>query len=265
MLTAPATAPASRQGGPRWRSDHCPRSRGPTARSTSGHHSGRTPKHVPAHGHAPVTWMGLARRTAWRLTADTIPVVGVRPDGREVCKRVGSANDVEERTGWDSERGRPDGRRVADRDGAAMGAHAALLDRLGPVLPAGYDELNFRRRRRSTCLASPTWQTPVATCPRHSCSSPRHPPTSGGSACTCAVTPSHCRPVAVARQSRPACPRRREFRFVLGDDSVVHLHDLGVRLPDGVDFDDDAKVRLRAAFEQQYRGTVEATASTGWC
>ncbi len=141
----------------------------------------------------------------------------------------------------------------------ALGAHAHVLDRLAPILPAGYDELNFPPTAaidlpRIAQLADSN--SDLATMLMKFAEAP----------------PNEWRfRVYVRGHSIPLADLlplldhlglraldEREFRFALGDDAVVHLHDVGVRLPDDVEFDDDAKQRLREAFEQQYRGIVEA-------
>jgi glutamate dehydrogenase len=141
---------------------------------------------------------------------------------------------------------------------AALGDDASLLDRLLPVLPAGYDELNF----------PPTAAIDLPRIARLA--------DEGGEVATmlmqfAAAGPQEWRfRVYVRGHSIPLADLlplldhlglraldEREFRFAF-DDAVVHLHDVGVQLPDGVDLDESARDRLRAAFEAQYRGVVEA-------
>jgi glutamate dehydrogenase len=142
---------------------------------------------------------------------------------------------------------------------AALGADAHLLDRLQAVLPAGYDELNFPPTAaidlpRIAQLADDDGD--VATTLMQFADAP----------------PSEWRfRVYVRGHSIPLADLlplldhlglraldEREFRFALDADSVVHLHDVGVRLPDEITWDDAARERLRQAFEAQYRGAVEA-------
>jgi glutamate dehydrogenase len=145
-----------------------------------------------------------------------------------------------------------------DATRAALGAHAQLVDRLRPVLPAGYDELNY----------PPTAAIDLPRIVQLA---------DGGGDITTALMqfadagPSEWRfRVYVRGRSIPLADLlplldhlglraldEREFRFALADDAVVHLHDVGVRLPDGVTLDDETGDRLRAAFEAQFRGTVE--------
>ena len=124
---------------------------------------------------------------------------------------------------------------------AALGADAHLLDRLLAVLPAGYDELNFPPTAaidlpRIAQLADGDGD--VATTLMQFADAP----------------PSEWRfRVYVRGHSIPLADLlplldhlglraldEREFRFALDADSVVHLHDVGVQLPDGITWDDAA-------------------------
>ncbi|MGD9998202.1 MAG: NAD-glutamate dehydrogenase [Ilumatobacteraceae bacterium] len=142
---------------------------------------------------------------------------------------------------------------------AALGPEGSVLDQLLPVLPAGYDELNWPA---TAALDLPL----VARL------------ASNGDVISTAMMHFEEAPplewrfrVYVHGRSIPLADLlplldhlglraldEREFRFALDVDRVVHLHDVGVRLPDGVEWDDAARVRLRDAFEAQYRGSVEA-------
>jgi glutamate dehydrogenase len=142
---------------------------------------------------------------------------------------------------------------------SALGADAPLLDRLIDTLPAGYDELNF----------PPTAALDLPIIARLA--------DGGGDVATAlmqftgAAADEWRFRVYVSGRSIPLADLlplldhlglraldEREFRFVVGHDQVVHLHDVGVRLPDGVAFDAVAQQRLRDAFEAQVRGLVEA-------
>jgi glutamate dehydrogenase len=148
---------------------------------------------------------------------------------------------------------------------AALGEQAHLLDRLLPVLPAGYDELN---RPATAALdlpivasladgASVAGAAAVATSMLHFVEAPpeewrfrvyRRGP---------AVALSDLLPLFDHLGLRAL--EERAFAFAIDADTVVHLYDVSVRVPDGVHIDTAADFdEARRAFEASFAGEVEA-------
>ncbi len=141
-----------------------------------------------------------------------------------------------------------------------LGPLAGVLDRLAPVLPAGYDELNYP-------------PTAALDLPRIAGLAD-----SGGDVVTAVMRFAEAEPdewrFRVYRNGSPIpladllpildhlgmrAQDERAFAFHLDDHTQVHLHDVGVKVTAGVDLSD---VRLASelcgAFEASFRGTIEA-------
>ncbi|MCX6520988.1 MAG: NAD-glutamate dehydrogenase [Actinobacteria bacterium] len=141
-----------------------------------------------------------------------------------------------------------------------QGAGAALLDRLAPVLPAGYDELNWPA-------------TAALDLPRIAALAD-----AGGDVTTAVMKFADTAPdewrFRVYRNGAPIpladllplldhlgmrAQDERAFAFHLDESAHVYLHDVGVKVPDGVDLADAALAReLCLAFEEAFRGSIEA-------
>lgn len=142
---------------------------------------------------------------------------------------------------------------------AVLGDQAALLDRLAPVLPAGYDELNRPATAavdlpRIAALADgaadlSTAITTFAAAPpgEHRFRVYRR----GGSIPLADLLPmlDHLGLRALDE---------RVFTFHLGDGVEVNLHDVGVQLPAATVLGEPLADELRAAFEASFRGEIEA-------
>lgn len=141
----------------------------------------------------------------------------------------------------------------------ALGERQAVLDRLEASLPAGYDELNYPATAavdlpRVTELADSGGDL-TTTITRFA----EAPPSdwrfrvyrSGGSIPLADLLPLFDNLGLRALDERA-------FAFELAAGVTVHLHDVGVRAPDGAVLDGEQADRLRAAFEAQFRGDVEA-------
>jgi glutamate dehydrogenase len=138
------------------------------------------------------------------------------------------------------------------------GVGRAVLDRVGPVVPAGYDELN------GPDTAAVDLAQVVAL-------------SDGPADLSTAITPStdgaagewrfrvyrvgEAIPIAdllpLFDQLGLRAIDERTFAFALVDQRPVHLHDVGVRLPAGTTLDDALAAELRHAFERQLIGSVE--------
>jgi glutamate dehydrogenase len=144
-----------------------------------------------------------------------------------------------------------------------LGERADLLDRLRSVLPAGYDELNRPLTAALdlpivAALADGAFDGPaVATAVLHFVEAP----------------PEEWR-FRVYRQGPPVALsdllplldhlglralEERAFAFVVDADTVVHLYDVAVRLPDSVHIHDASEFdEVRRAFEAAFESHVEA-------
>jgi glutamate dehydrogenase len=138
------------------------------------------------------------------------------------------------------------------------GVGRAVLDRVLPIVPAGYDELN------SPDTAVVDLAQVVAL-------------SDGPADLSTAITPStdgaagewrfrvyrvgEAIPIAdllpLFDQLGLRAIDERTFGFALVDERPVHLHDVGVRLPAGATLDDALAAELRHAFERQLTGSVE--------
>ena len=141
----------------------------------------------------------------------------------------------------------------------ALGPRSDVADRLENSLPAGYDELNYP----GTAAVDLPVVVDLAD--------------SGGDLAT-AITRFADAPATEWRfrvyHSGGSIPLadllplldnlglraldERAFSFQFGGGVVVHLHDVGVRAPEGVSLDGERADHLRAAFEAQFRGEVES-------
>ena len=141
-----------------------------------------------------------------------------------------------------------------------LGPLAGVLDRLAPVLPAGYDELNYP-------------PTAALDLPRIAALAD-----SGGDLVTAVMRFAEAESdewrFRVYRSGSPIpladllpildhlgmrAQDERAFAFHLDDHTQVHLHDVGVKVASGVDLSDTQLAsELCRAFESSFRGTIEA-------
>ena len=140
----------------------------------------------------------------------------------------------------------------------ALGADAALLDRLLTAIPAGYDELTapsvavtdvrsiIGLIEGATDLATAVFRAGEAETSDHRVRVYRQGP-----------------PIPIADlvplfdHLGLRAVDEHSFGFVLVEGGVVHLHDVGVQLPDGIVLDDALEAELRAVVESQLRGETE--------
>ena len=141
-----------------------------------------------------------------------------------------------------------------------LGAHSAVLDRLAPVLPVGYDELNYPRTAaldlpHIAALADSDGDLITAVM-RFAEAGPdewRFRVYHSGAPIPLADLLPLLDNLGMRAQDE------RAFAFHLDDDTQVHLHDVGVKVSDGVDLADEALAsELCRAFEASFRGTIEA-------
>ncbi|CAB4591866.1 MAG: hypothetical protein F2534_19555 [Actinobacteria bacterium] len=143
---------------------------------------------------------------------------------------------------------------------AARGAAADLLDRIAPVLPAGYDELNHPPTAaldlpividladRGGDVASAVFKFAESGADEWRFRVYRH-----GAAIPLADLLPLLDHLGMRAQDE------RAFVFRLDGERHVHLHDVGVVVPAGADLADPAvAAELCRAFEAAFRGTVEA-------
>jgi glutamate dehydrogenase len=143
---------------------------------------------------------------------------------------------------------------------AELGEQAELLDRLLPVLPAGYDELNYPATAaldlpRIASLADSDGDVTTAVS-KFEESGPdewRFRVYRKGAS----IQLADLLPLLDHLGLRAL--DERAFAFDLDEHTTVHLHDVGVQVPAGVTFGDEAlAAELCAAFEAAFRGTIEA-------
>jgi len=141
-----------------------------------------------------------------------------------------------------------------------LGGHAEVVDRLAPVLPAGYDELNYP----PTAALDLPRIVALADGHRDVSTAVMKFAESGADEWRFRVYHRGA-PIALA-DLLPLLDHlglraqdERAFAFHLDETTHIHLHDVGVRVPPGVDLADEAlATELRHAFEAAFCGTVEA-------
>ncbi len=140
-----------------------------------------------------------------------------------------------------------------------LGAQAGVLDRLAPVLPAGYDELNYPPTAaldlpRIVALADGGGDI-TTTVMRFAEAGPdewRFRVYRNGASIPLADLLPLLDHLGMRAQDE------RAFAFHLDHDTHVHLHDVGVKVPAGVDLADEGlATELCRAFEGAFRGTIE--------
>jgi glutamate dehydrogenase len=138
------------------------------------------------------------------------------------------------------------------------GVGRAVLDRVGPVVPAGYDELNGP----DTAVVDLAQVVALSDGPAD-LSTALIPSTDGaaGEWRFRVYRVGEAIPIAdllpLFDQLGLRAIDERTFAFALVDQRPVHLHDVGVRLPAGATLDDTMAAELRHAFERQLTGSVE--------
>ena len=138
------------------------------------------------------------------------------------------------------------------------GVGRAVLDRVGPIVPAGYDELNGP----DTAVVDLAQVVALSDGPAD-LSTAITPSTDGaaGEWRFRVYRVGEAIPIAdllpLFDQLGLRAIDERTFAFALVDQRPVHLHDVGVRLPTGATLDDTLAAELRHAFERQLIGSVE--------
>ncbi len=138
------------------------------------------------------------------------------------------------------------------------GVGRAVLDRVLPAIPAGYDELNGP----DTAVVDLAQVVALADGPAD-LSTALTPATDGaaGEWRFRVYRVGEAIPIAdllpLFDQLGLRAIDERTFAFALVDERPVHLHDVGVRLPGGITLDDGLAAELRHAFERQLVGSVE--------
>ncbi|MDO9176682.1 MAG: NAD-glutamate dehydrogenase, partial [Actinomycetota bacterium] len=153
--------------------------------------------------------------------------------------------------------------RVALVAAVGEGAASTLLDRLLPVIPAGYDELNWPNSasvdlpivdRVAGAVDEPPVPGAVRTAMLHFVEAAenqwRFRVYHGGAA----VPIADLLPLLDNLGFRAI--DERAFHFDLGDRSVW-LHDVGVQVPEGVELTEQARAEVQRAFVDEFCNTVE--------
>jgi glutamate dehydrogenase len=141
----------------------------------------------------------------------------------------------------------------------ALGDRSAVLDRLEASLPAGYDELNFPPTAAidlPNVVEMADHGIDIATAISRFADAPAtdwrfRVYRLGGSIPLADLLP-------LLDNLGLRALDERAFAFEVSPGVTVHLHDVGVRVPDGTQLDGDTVAQLCAAFEAQFRGEVES-------